>query len=118
MKQIIKSNFVSLQANIPDTLILPSIGNNDVIVHNNMECDDSLYNMYFNDLFNVWFEPQRNAIAYEQVKSTFTSGGYYRHDFPKSKTSVLVLNSILFKDNNKCKPEKAYEQLTWLAKQL
>lgn len=45
-------------------------------------------------------------------------GGYYRYDFPKTRTTVLALNTMFYKYKNKCGKNAGLEQLNWLKKQL
>jgi hypothetical protein len=96
-----------IRKHYPDKLILYNIGNNDEIVHNQMECNDTTSNMYFSDLYDLWFGDQLHLIDSESVKATFLKGGYYRHDFRgETSLSVLSVNSIYFKYDNFCKLEK------------
>jgi hypothetical protein len=50
----------------------------------------------------------------ERAHESFMQGGYYEHDFDDSQTSLLAMNTIFFKDDNKCKIDKGNQQLDWL----
>ena len=72
-----------------------------------MECDDQLSKMYFEELFGIWFDGQKQNIDYQNVKQSFMEGGFYSHNFPSSNTTVLALNTVLFMKGNECQLDKA-----------
>ena len=55
LKQSIKANMDIVRKNFPKTDLLPTIGNNDVIVHDNVPCTDEVANKYYSELFEIWF---------------------------------------------------------------
>ena len=43
----------------PNTVVLPTIGNNDVIVHDQGPWNDTMADEYFGELFELWFPADR-----------------------------------------------------------
>jgi hypothetical protein len=86
MKDDMQTLFNSVRSKVKVSAILPSIGNNDVVVHNNVPCDDTFALQYYSDIFNIWFPNNSLPLNFDYVNSqqSFLSGGYYRYDFPKS----------------------------------
>ena len=87
-----------MRQEFPITTILPSIGNNDVIFHNYAPCGQKQRDIFYGDLLKIWF-PKDNlplGINYEDLKSTFLKGGYYRYDVPNFDVSILSINSMYF----------------------
>jgi hypothetical protein len=85
-----------------------------------MPCTDAEADMYFSELFDVWF-PQGEVPAdfkREQARESFMNGGYYRHDFANTNTSLLAVNSMYFMAENKCQLSRGDRQLDWIEAQL
>ena len=61
--------------------IIPTIGNNDVLFHNQATSSDRAAS-HFERLYEVFFSGQPVKPV---EKDTFIKGGYYRYDFPNSK---------------------------------
>jgi hypothetical protein len=82
---------------MPDTIILPTFGNND------FDLDDEVANEttkkeFYSRIFKMWFEDQpRNArdLNLTSILPTFLAGGYYRVDL-SPKLSVLALNTVMY----------------------
>lgn len=110
----------AIREEFPDTVILPAIGNNDVIVHNNVPCTSEWKAKYFSELFDVWFPENRVPESFNRAEAslTFSKGGYYRHDFKHSDRTLLVLNTMFFKKDNECSLGDGFAQLDWLEAQL
>lgn len=104
----------------PNVPLLPSIGNNDVPVHNQMPCDQQQHDLYFKDLFDVFFPAGKHPVGFNETeaKRTFYAGGYYRYDFPNSNITLLSLNTMFFKKSNKCGKEEGKQMLVWFRQQL
>jgi hypothetical protein len=107
-----------VRAAFPDKLVLPTIGNNDVIVHDQMPCTDQEAETYFGELFDIWFEGQPKEFSKEAARQTFMQGGYYRHDFRNSNDTLLALNSMYFMTENQCQLQRGSAQLDWLESQI
>ena len=63
----------------PNIPILPSIGNNDVIEHDQVPCNDEIASFYYSELFDIWF-PKNHLPAgfnYDKSRESFMNGGYY-----------------------------------------
>jgi len=114
IKDTIDQNMKTLRKSFPGKLILPTIGNNDVIVHNQMPCTQGEHDKYFSELFDVWFAEQPAGFDREAARETFLVGGYYRHQFADSKTTLLALNSMYWKLDNECELDIAEQQMNWL----
>ena len=64
----------TIRETYPDTDILPSVGNNDVYVHNNVPCYNDTSEWYYSELFNAWFGDGKNYsknFNFSDVKNTF-----------------------------------------------
>jgi hypothetical protein len=55
MKSDMQTIFDNVRKRFKNVPLLPSVGNNDVVVHNNVPCDDINANIYYSDLFGIWF---------------------------------------------------------------
>ncbi len=55
MKQIISKDMEMIRQECPEAALLPSIGNNDVVVHNQVPCDSKIAEKYYSELFEIWF---------------------------------------------------------------
>ena len=55
IKATIRKDMDIMRKHYPNTDLLPSIGNNDVIVHNNLPCDNGTANVYYPELYEIWF---------------------------------------------------------------
>ena len=92
-----------LAAKFPDTLIIPTFGNNDPEYHDNPipVADQDFYYRYTYDLFFKVLPGNRSKLTDEQkvsIHETFMKGGYYRVDLT-DKISVLALNTLYYDSN-------------------
>lgn len=79
----------------PDIPILPVIGNNDVVYHDQAPTADQKASFY-SDLLSMWFEavPANSAIASDSTfQSTWANGGYYSYSL-SDDVIVLSLNGM------------------------
>lgn len=120
MKVVLSTAMREIRTKLIGVDILPSIGNNDVIVHYQVPCREDLSQIYYQDIFDIMFPKFRlpRYFKYDAVKETFLKGGYYRHDFGIEKISLISLNSMYFAEQNQCMFNKGEEQLQWLREQL
>ena len=53
--------------------VFPVIGNNDAAIHDQMPCDDDMAQIYFSELFDLWFPLDHSPANFnhDQAKSTF-----------------------------------------------
>ncbi|KAI9293799.1 hypothetical protein K502DRAFT_366388 [Neoconidiobolus thromboides FSU 785] len=85
--------------NLSRTILIPTIGNNDVIEHNALTANDKI----FKTLFDLW-KPNKLLSFYnsEKEKDTFLKGGYWAQDFGFStKLKLLNINSMYLYVANK-----------------
>ena len=114
---ITKAAFDKIRANLgPGAPLLPSIGNNDVPVHNLVPCNEQQHDVYYKGLFDVFFPADAQPAGFNAVEAqkTFHAGGYYRYDFPNSQVSLLSVNTMFFKGSNRCGAAEADVMLEWL----
>ena len=64
MKETIRRDMEILRKYYRHTVLLPSIGNNDVIVHNNIPCHNVTADIYYPELFDIWFN-ESGDLSYE-----------------------------------------------------
>ena len=64
MKNDMQNVFDILRSKNQISAILPSIGNNDVVVHNHVPCDDIFAQQYYLDIFNIWFPKDNYPINF------------------------------------------------------
>lgn len=76
----------------PDTIVLPSLGNNDGEYHSSAP-DESFKSTFYGFMYDTWFAnfPSNVGIA-ANVKDTIMQAGYYRMDV-NSSLAVLAMNS-------------------------
>ena len=55
IKSIMEQDLKMVREQFPDKPILPVIGNNDVIVHDQVPCSDEVANIYYPERFELWF---------------------------------------------------------------
>ena len=85
----------------PDTLVLPSMGNNDGKYHYE-GIDKADKADYYGFFFQHWFlsHPTNKKIpALSTIEHSFKYGGYYRVDID-SKLSVLAVNTLYMNKKN------------------
>jgi hypothetical protein len=102
---------------------LPTIGNNDVKVHNQVPCSIEEANSYYGDMLELFFPATYTPTGMNKtaVNETFLLGGYYSYKIPNTDMTFIGLNTMYYKnEDNKC--SYAFEigdgQLTWLENQL
>lgn len=49
-----------MKATMPNALILPSLGNNDVYLHYTQPIDPTMKSEYYQFLYEAWFEIQKD----------------------------------------------------------
>jgi len=88
----------------PGKPVIPSIGNNDVPIHNSVPCTEGVAKVYYRELFDTWFTKDEfiTGADYSAAKESFNKGGYYKFNFADSNVAVISLNSMFFSMKNKC----------------
>eukprot|EP00347_Sterkiella_histriomuscorum_P022332 403330854 len=124
LKETINTVSQTISQYFPNTLVIPSLGNNDPKYHyvalNHQDKAE-----YFSFLFDSWFNQisgNKNKLSVEQladIKGTFLKGGYYRVDVD-DKLSVLALNTLNFnkKNDESQQGTDAPDQMNWFKSQL
>ena len=119
----VHANFSSLVAKyLPNTLFLPTFGNNDFKFHYMAPTPDYAQE-YFSRIFDQWFTQNptnKGLLDLDLIKQTFMTGGYYRVNLPQSPShiSILALNSICFSLKEINFGPMQDMQLQWLEEQL
>jgi hypothetical protein len=90
-----------------------------VLNHYQAPGNDSHKELFYCDLFEIWFKNvPANRAAMEAHRSNFMIGGYYRYDLGEG-VSVISLNFILINTkNDKGESQSVKNQLAWLEAQL
>ncbi|GBB84220.1 hypothetical protein RclHR1_10840005 [Rhizophagus clarus] len=107
-------NYIMETFDIDKIKFIPTLGNNDEWVHNQLEGGQ---NTLFSNLTQIW-EPLKLNLT-----SDFLKGGYFRQDI-NSKLSIFSLNSMYFFSHNEriedCKHKNSPGaiQLKWFRHQL
>lgn len=99
----------------PDTPILPVIGNNDVIYHDQAP-NAKIAPDYYTDTWQLMFEEvpgNAEIAANETVKATWMKGGYYAYDLADDIV-VISLNGMYPFYENFEDPEVATEMIEWV----
>jgi len=86
-----------LASELPDTLVIPTFGNND------FDLDDQVANEtqkpeFYGRMFDMWFTNHKTnsqKMNLTLIRPTFMNGGYYRVDLTP-KLSVLALNTVMY----------------------
>ena len=120
LKRIITNVTKEVTSRFPLTPVLYTVGNTDVIYHNQVPKKKEKV-AYYTFLYEVYIKnhPANQPIDNAENRKTFLDGAYYYFD-ANSLLRVLCLNSLyFFRHNDKHNdPDAADEQLSWLEKQL
>jgi endopolyphosphatase len=82
---------------LPGIPLLPTIGNNDVLIHDQAPDGPDQSKILYEYLFKVWF-PQWGSTTTQW--RDFSSGGYYKYEFPGTNIVFLGLNTMYFSEHN------------------
>ena len=95
MKLTMIEVITSIKTAFPTVPILPVVGNNDVIYHDQAPNDD-VKSMYYDDLWEIWFKnvtANAELAANTAIKKTWDEGGYYVVELGED-TMILCLNGM------------------------
>lgn len=108
LKGILNDDMAMLRKQFPGKVLLPTIGNNDVVIHNSVPCNEDDAEMYYKELFEIWFPEGERPPNFDlaTANETFSNGGYYRYDFANSSLSFIALNTMYYNKKNHCMLEK------------
>ena len=95
MKDNLTATFKEIANYFPDTIVLPTYGNNDSKNHD-AAIDEADRDDYYSLIMNIWFNQMPgNVHLYDSVKSIVMNCGYYRVDV-SSNVTVLTLNTLYY----------------------
>ena len=79
----------------PETIVLPTIGNNDGRYHS-LAIDESDKTDYYSFLHEQWFSvlPGNKGLDSDTIKSDVQTAGYYAVQLPGTNYTVLNMNSM------------------------
>ena len=105
----------------PDTLVLPSMGNNDGKYHY-LGIDKADKADYYGFFFDHWFKAHptnRKLPGLSTVEQSFKYGGYYRVDID-AKLSILAVNTLYMNKKNDFTNQgsEAQDLIDWLKANL
>jgi hypothetical protein len=111
-RQVIQTAVSTIQAQFPNTVLIPTIGNNDYYVHNQAPAESDK-NEYYSFLYSTFFAGSRGS---QDIENTFLNGGYYRLDLSEN-LSVLALNTMYYsiKNDKSNQATEPFDQLEWLS---
>jgi predicted phosphodiesterase len=119
----VHKNFSTLFAKeFPQTLLLPTFGNNDFQFHYQAP-NVTDRQAFYSSIYNNWFVDNAFNAAHldqELVRTTFFTGGYYRVNLNQN-VSVLAFNSLVWSNKNRDIKDDGGQQeamLNWLEDQL
>lgn len=96
VKANLAATFAKFKEHFPNTMILPTFGNNDGRYHDEA-IDEVDKSDYYNFVYDLWFNqlPGNASLDLKSIKTTLTAAGYYRADVTPT-LSLLSLNSMYF----------------------
>ncbi len=107
MWPIISAQMSLIHEKFPETVVLPTLGNNDQIHHYQVPGYQDLKKKYYSHVHEMWFgkyAPRANQEFSKYLKEDILNGGYYRFDLDgitsESKISIISLNTIYFHRKN------------------
>jgi hypothetical protein len=87
---------------MPNTIVLPTFGNNDFEFHYQVPQLDMI-STFYGEIFSDWFETiaanKRLLNQTESIRRTFMQGGFYRANL-NSNTTILAINSVAWSIKN------------------
>lgn len=95
VKANLAATFAKFKEYFPDTMILPTFGNNDGRYHDEA-IDEVNKSDYYSFVYDLWFNqlPGNAGLTnLSEIKSTLMAGGYYRADITP-KVTLLSINSM------------------------
>jgi len=95
VKNNIASVYQLVNKYFPETMVLPTIGNNDGHFHN-MAIDEYSKDDYYNFLYEQWFTvlTGNKGLDSETIKDDVLTAGYYAVQLPGTNYIVLSMNSM------------------------
>lgn len=117
LTSIITQAFDQYISTFNTSVLIPTIGNNDVKFHYEFPRTPEDSEEYYGYLYDLWFNHalgNRNYTKKEEVKATIMKGGYFTYDYSANLTFVSV-NTLYFSvKNEQFNSTVSNEQLDWL----
>ena len=120
LKETFEKVLMTLSDHLPNTIILPAIGNNDIKFHYTAPRQDDEAPDYYEFLSDIMFDkmPGNKFLNKKSINKTLLKYGYYRVDI-STKLSVLSVNSLYQNTVNPSKEEDIkLGQFEWIEDQL
>lgn len=101
----------------PNSIVIPTIGNNDVKFHYEFPTTPEEAEEYYGFLYNLWWDhigANQKYSGKDQVRETLMKGGYfvYHHS---DNLSFMAINSLYFSVKNaKYSSDISHKQLDWI----
>ena len=86
----------------PDTIVIPTFGNNDFDLDDE-PANETQKREFYSEIFRYWFHDNPanvKVMNLNEIWRTFLNGGYYRVDVDP-KLSVLALNTVMYLFKNR-----------------
>ena len=115
MKYTMQEAIASIVTAFPNVPILPVLGNNDVVYHDQapLAADKA---KYYQELWEILFEAvpaNEHIVANETIKATWMTGGYYVYELGDD-TMVVSLNGMYPFYENFADPDMATTMIDWV----
>ena len=115
MKYTMSVAIDAIEDAFPDIPILPVIGNNDVIYHDQAP-SEAIKDMYYEELWELMFEnvaANAEIVQTAHIEASWKLGGYYAYDL-SDDIMIIGLNGMYPFYENFQNPEMALTMLDWL----
>lgn len=119
MKETMIEAITAIKTAFPTVPILPVIGNNDVMYHDQAP-NDEIKASYYDDLWEIMFKnvtANAELAANTTIEQTWREGGYYVVELGDD-TMILCLNGMYPFYHNHEHPDVAFEMIDWVKKTL
>lgn len=114
VKSHLQSTWEFLEQYFPNTVMLPTIGNNDGRYHNEA-IDEGDKQNYYSFVYDLWFRnfAGNSSLNLADIEQTLMEAGHYRADITAELT-ILQMNSMyMTTDDTSEHGNEADIQLTW-----
>lgn len=101
----------------PNSVVIPTIGNNDVKFHYEFPLTEDESNEYYGFLYDLWWNKVPGNANYTkkvEINETMMKGGYYTYEYNANLTFIAI-NSLYFSvKNQQYNSTVSNEQLDWI----
>ena len=116
MKYTMREALKAIVAAFPDVPIVPVIGNNDVVYHDQAPLPGNDHTQYYSDTWSIFFKevPANAAMAANStIEGTWMSGGWYVYEIAPD-VMIINLNGMYPFYENWTDRENADNMLAWV----